>query len=88
MNSPITLASLDAVLTAPAARRMPRLDADMHEEELLDIAAETDDRGPMATIVGMLEALRAPDLPHATLRAILAGIEFCHLPDLVKSLKG
>lgn len=88
MNSPITLASLDAVLTAPAVRCIPTLDADIDTDELLEIAAEMDERGPMATIVGMLEALRMRHAGDETTLAILAGVQFYHLPMLADSLKG
>ena len=57
MHTTITIEELDAVLTA-APIKLPALDAGIDIDELLEIASEADERGPLAAIKGLLEGLR------------------------------
>ena len=56
-------------------------------DELLEIAAESDERGPLATIHGMLEALRVRHSGDDTTLAALAAIEHYHLPMLLDHVR-
>ena len=60
----------------------------MDLDELLDIAAETDERGPLATICGLLEALRIRNSDDDTTTSILATLQHYHLPMLVDQAMG
>ena len=70
--------------TTNTVATLPALDID----ELLEIAGESDERGPLATIHGMLEALRVRHHGDDTTLAALAAIEHYHLPALIDDLKG
>ena len=70
--------------TTNTVATLPALDID----ELLEIASEHDERGPLATIRGMLEALRMRHSSDDTTLAALAAIEHYHLPMLVDSARG
>lgn len=70
--------------TTNTVASLPALDID----ELLEIAAESDERGPLATIHGMLEALRVRHMGDDTTLAALAAIEHYHLPTLLDSARG
>ena len=87
MHSPLSIEELDAVLTA-APIKLPALNADMDLDELLEIAAETDERGPLATIKGLLEGLRVRHLGDDMTTSSLAAIEHYHLPMLLDDAKG
>jgi hypothetical protein len=60
----------------------------MGTDELLEIASETDERGPLASIAGLLEALRVRHSGDDTTLAILAAVEHYHLPILIDRAKG
>ena len=85
MHAHMTVEQLDAVLAAPrtATIKLPALDAGIDMDAMLEIAAETDERGPLATIKGLLEGLRVRHIDDDTTTAILAAIEHCHLPALL-----
>src|SRR5437667_464608 len=60
---------------------------DLDDDDLCEVASEIDPRGPLASIVGLLEGLR---LRHAGCRAtvaVLTAIEHYHLPRLVEALR-
>lgn len=82
MHAPLTLDALDAALTATPVT-LPVLDASMDLDELLEIAAETDERGPLATIKGLLEGLRMRHAGDDATLAVLAAVEHYHLPMLL-----
>lgn len=63
---------------------LPTLDLD----ELLELAAEEDERGPLETIKGLLEALRVRHLGDDTTLAALAAVEYLHLPNLIDHARG
>ena len=53
---PIAIEELEAFLVVQPNKfpiRLPALDADIDLNQLIEIAAETDDRGPLATIRGL-----------------------------------
>ena len=56
----------------------------LHVDELLGIAAESDERGPLEAIRGLLEALRVRHEVDDTTLAILAAVEHFHLPALLE----
>lgn len=56
-------------------------------DEMLEIAAEEDERGPTDTIKCLLEALRVRRADDDTACAILAALEYYHLPTLVDSMQ-
>lgn len=87
MTAPLTLSDLDAILDSPAVA-LPPLTPGMDLDELLEIAAETDERGPMATICGLLEALRMRHAGDDTTTSVLAALQHYHLPMLVDQAKG
>jgi hypothetical protein len=62
---------------------LPALGAGLDLDELLEIAAEFDERGPLATIKGLLEGLRVRHQGDDTTLAILAAVEHYHLPMLL-----
>ncbi len=91
MTAPVSLADLDAALGVTAgipAFALPDLTPDIDLDELLEIAAETDERGPMATLCGLLEALRVRHAGDDTTTSVLAAIEHLHLPSLVDHVRG
>ena len=63
-------------------------DTDEDLDEMLEIAAEQDERGPLATIECMLEALRVRHGDDDTTLAILAAVQYLHLPDLIDIERG
>ncbi len=69
-------------------RALPALTASLDLDELLEIAAETDERGPLAKITGLLQALRMRHGDDDTTTSILAAIEHLHLPTLIDHVKG
>ena len=79
MHTTITIEELDAVLTA-APIKLPALDAGIDIDELLEIASEADERGPLAAIKGLLEGLRVRHGDDDVTLAVLAAIEHYHLP--------
>ncbi len=81
MHTTITIEELDAVLIA-APIKLPALDASIDKDALLELAAETDERGPLATIKGLLEGLRVRHTDDMT-TSILAAVEHYHLPMLL-----
>jgi len=83
MQNLISMNELDAVLAGPALK-LPALDLD----ELLEIAAECDERGPLATVNGLLEALRMRHSDDETTCVILAALERYHLPALLDAARG
>jgi hypothetical protein len=60
----------------------------MDLDEVLEIAAEADERGTLATITGLMQALRVRHAGDDTTGAILAAIEHLHLPALIDHAKG
>lgn len=91
MRPSITMEELNAVLfSVPWVHRppLPALDSDMDVDERLEIVAEIDERGLPETIKGLFEAARVPGLGHDNLLAILAGLEYYHLPALIDFHKG
>jgi len=87
MTTPATLQDLDAMLSTQTVT-LPALTADMDLDELLEIAAETDERGPLETITGLLQALRVRHGDDDTTTSILAAIEHLHLPSLIDCARG
>jgi hypothetical protein len=85
MQTLVTLEELDAALTV-VPLKLPALDADIDADTLLEIAAEADERGPLATIKGLLEGLRVRHAGDTTL-AVLAALEHYHLPMLLGDAK-
>ncbi len=79
-------AALDSILSTAddraSARVLPALTAYIDIDELCDIAAETDERGPLETIVGLLRALGIRHADDDATTATLAAIELYHLPAL------
>lgn len=92
MNAPVTIEELDAVLGAasinPQSINLPPLDADIDLDEILEIAAETDERGPLETIKGLLEGLRVRHACDDVTLATLAAIKRLHLPMALDAAKG
>lgn len=89
MTVPVTIEELDAILFEQPINlriKLPALDADIGLDQLLEIAAETDERGPLATLQGLLLALRLRHLDDDTTTSILAAIEYLHLPGLIESV--
>lgn len=87
----VTLADPDAILDAAPrvpVRSLPALDQSMDIDERLEIASESDKRGPLATIKGLLEALRVRHGDDDTTCAILAAVEHYHMPMLLDRAKG
>jgi hypothetical protein len=85
MHTPVTIEELDAALNVAAVERvkLPTLDADIDLDELLEIAAETDERSPLATIKALLEELRVRHQGDDATLAALAAVEHYHLPMLL-----
>ena len=82
MQAPLAIEELDAALTA-ATIKLPALDAGIDMDAMLEIAAETDERGPLATIKGLLEGLRVRHIDDDMRTSILAAVEHYHLPMLL-----
>ena len=83
----ILIADIDAALSLTHGRAsapaLPPLTADIDIDELCDIASETDERGPLETIVGLLRALGIRHADVDATNATLAAIERHHLPALL-----
>ena len=66
---------------------LPKLTAGMDMETMLEAASEMDERGPLASIAGLLGELRLRHASDDTTLAILAAVEHYHLPMLIDHLK-
>lgn len=87
----VSLDELNAVLGTTRDRhtvKLPPLGLSDDLDELLDIAAEEDERGPLAAITGLLAGLRVRHSDNDTTLAVLAALEHYHLPALLDSAKG
>lgn len=97
MHNMITAHELDAILAEPVTPALPQwlaasiASADVQglsEPELCELAGERDERGPSATIAGLIEALRVRHAGDRVTLAMLAALELQHLPDLRDVLRG
>ena len=84
---PINDEELDAILNAARecrpGRVLPPLTPGIDIDELCDIASETDERGPLETIVGLLRGLGMRHADDEATAAALSAIELYHLPALL-----